>query len=169
MTSTFLKILFHSQVRFSQIYLKTHLPTTRLKKGSRSIDRKFPILTTNWMLLGNYQGQEENAWCSYGMISEFGNKFCFLNLSGIPLDVPALCSLLGRNFTPQVIMLNTIYSIKVFNKWPPKVCGWTPSCSKGKWDWTTLVQLRPVSLNHLQCLPPVLKIRKGYQGQSEKK
>lgn len=121
------------------------------------------------MLPGNYQGQEENAWCSYGMISEFGNKFCFLNLSVIPLDVPALCSLLSRNFTPQVIMLNTIYSIKVFNKWPPKVCGWTPTCSKGKRDWTTLVQLRPVSLNHLQCLPAVLKIRKGYQGQSEKK
>lgn len=120
------------------------------------------------MLLGNYQEQEEYATCSYTIISEFGNQFCFPNLSVIPLDVPTLCSLLSHNFTPQVIMRSVTYSIKVSNKWPSKVHGWTPACSKGKWGWTILLQLHPISLNHLQCLPSVLKMRKGYHGNQKK-
>lgn len=75
---------------------------TRLQQRRQEIPNSYHKL----MLPGNCQGQEECAWCSYGVISEFGNKFCFLNLSVMPLDVPALCSLLRHNFTPQVIILN---------------------------------------------------------------
>lgn len=120
------------------------------------------------MLLGNYQEQEECATCSYRIISEFGNQFCFPNLSVIPLNVPDLCSLLSHKFTSQFIMQNITYSIKVSNKWPSKVHGWTPACSKGRWGWTILLQLHPISLNHLQCLPSVLKMRKDCHGNQKK-